>query len=82
MPKGNEFAFVALRKDCGCCVGVCTADPNLQAHNDEMIRMFLNEGLCVLSVTMEEWRDKYLPSLQKDCGHRAAEETMAALKHR
>lgn len=59
-------------KTCGCCVAVCVDDPTVPKKDIEATkRNFLDDGLSVVSASWQEWTDKYLPSLRRDCGHQS-----------
>jgi hypothetical protein len=71
----DPHVWVGL-KACGCCVAVVVedapkfADPRSHRKDVEKTkREFLRDGLSVVRASWQEWQERYLPSLQRDCAH-------------
>ena len=68
MELDHVGVWVGLRK-CGCCVAVVVDQPEHQKDVNKTKREFLRDGLSVVYASWDEWQGKFLPSLQRDCGH-------------
>lgn len=66
--KEQPGVWVGLRK-CGCCVAVCTDEPDYPKDVAKSKRDFLRDGLSVVYGTWEEWQTKYLPTMKRNCEH-------------
>ena len=57
-------------KDCGCYVAVCVDDIEHPGDVEKSKIDFIKDGLSVVRVTWQQWREDYMPKFLLDCPHK------------